>query len=211
MLYMVMGRSAPKRAHQFPKYVHDTRNLKVGLMGGSFNPPHEGHFTIARLALKLFGLDEIWWLISPQNPLKSSFETLPISKRYQLCIEKAKHPKFRVLKLESNFKTKNSYSLLRKMLPRFPKIKFIWIMGSDNLFNFHKWYKASELSNLLPFAIFNRKNFSLRSLNSKGAHILGSRVSNNRLRALIDEKPPKWGYLHNINLNISSTKIRKSN
>ena len=74
MLYMVMGRSAPKRAHKFPKYIHDTRNLKVGLMGGSFNPPHEGHFTIAKLALKLFGLDEIWWLISPQNPLKNSYD-----------------------------------------------------------------------------------------------------------------------------------------
>ena len=211
MLYMVKGTSAPKRAHKFPKYIHDTRNIKVGLMGGSFNPPHEGHFTIAKLALKMFGLDEIWWLVSPQNPLKSSLETLPISKRYQLCIEKAKHPKFRVLILESNFRTKNSYSLIKIMFHKFPKMKFIWIMGSDNLLNFHKWYKASELSNLLSFAIFNRKNFSLRSLNCKGAYILGRRVNNDRLKSLVYEKPPKWGYLHNISLNISSTKIRKSN
>ena len=81
MLYMVTGRSAPKRAHKFPKYIHDTRNLKVGLMGGSFNPPHEGHFTIAKLALKLFGLDEIWWLLTPRNPLKDPIELKSINDR----------------------------------------------------------------------------------------------------------------------------------
>ena len=211
MLYMAMGRSAPKRAHRLPKHIHDTRNLRVGLMGGSFNPPHKGHFKIANLAIKSLGLDEVWWLVSPQNPFKTSYETLPIMERYQLCIEIAKHPKFRVLNIENKLKTTNSFSLIERMLPRFPKMKFVWIMGSDNLYEFDKWYKANELSHLIPFAVFNRKKLSLRSLNSKGAFILRNRVKNNMLKNLINQKPPRWGYLYSVNVNISSTEIRKSN
>ena len=210
MLYMVMGRSAPRRAHRLPKYINDTRNLRVGLMGGSFNPPHDGHFKIASSAIKYLGLDEVWWLISPQNPFKTSHQTLPFMERHQLCIKSAKHPKFRVLNIEDRLKTKNSFSLIKRMLPRFPNMKFVWIMGADNLYEFGKWYKANELSHLIPFAVFNRKNYSFKSLNSKGAFILRSRVQNNMLRKLIKQKPPKWGYLHNVNVNISSTEIRES-
>ena len=89
-------------------------------------------------------------------------------------------------------------------------MKLIWIMGSDNLFNFSKWYKAQKISNLIPVAVFNRSGNPLRSINSKGAYVLGKRINSSRLMLLSISEPPIWGYFHNVNINISSTIIRRS-
>ena len=211
MLYTEMGKSAPSRAHELPYHIHDSRKIKVGLMGGSFNPPHKGHYKVAKLALVSLNLDEVWWLVSPQNPFKSLKNMLPLSKRVELTKEIALHPKFKVLTIESLFNTTNTYSLLNKMLPRFPNIKFLWIMGSDNLFEFHKWHKVNFISHLLPIAVFNRPSFSHRALNSKGAFILRNKIKDCNLKTLATKKPPAWGYINNININFSSTFMRKAN
>ena len=97
-------------------------------------------------------------------------------------------------------------SVLRLMIV----MKLIWIMGSDNLFNFSKWYKAKKISNLIPVAVFNRRGSPLRSINSKGAYVLGKRINSSRLKFLSISEPPIWGYFHNVNINISSTIIRGS-
>ena len=135
---------------------------------------------------------------------------MPLSKRVELTKKIANHPKFQVLNIENNLKTKNSYDLLKKILPRLSNMKLIWIMGSDNLFNFSKWYKAQKLSNVIPVAVFNRSGNSLRSINSKGAYVLGKRINSSRLKFLSISEPPIWGYFHNVNINISSTIIRGS-
>ena len=205
-----MARSDLSKIRILSKYIYNNKGLKIGLMGGSFNPPHNGHLKIAKLALKNLNLDEVWWLVSTKNPLKTSKGLMPISKRVELTKKIANHPKFKVLNIENNLKTKNSYDLLKKILPRLSNMKLIWIMGSDNLFNFSKWYKAQKLSNLIPVAVFNRSGNSLRSINSKGAYVLGKRINSSRLKLLSISEPPIWGYFHNVNINISSTIIRGS-
>ena len=205
-----MARSDLSKIRILSKYIYNNKGLKIGLMGGSFNPPHNGHLKIAKLALKNLNLDEVWWLVSTKNPLKSSKGLLSLSKRVELTKKIANHPKFKVLNIENNLKTKNSYDLLKKILPRLSNMKLIWIMGSDNLFNFSKWYKAKKISNLIPFAVFNRMGSPLRSINSKGAYVLGKRINSSRLKLLSISEPPIWGYFHNVNINISSTIIRGS-
>ena len=205
-----MARSDLSKIRILSKYIYNNKGLKIGLMGGSFNPPHNGHLKIAKLALKNLNLDEVWWLVSTKNPLKTSKGLMPLSKRVELTKKIANHPKFQVLNIENNLKTKNSYDLLKKILPRLSNMKLIWIMGSDNLFNFSEWYKAKKISNLIPFAVFNRSGSPLRSINSKGAYVLGKRINSSRLKLLSISEPPIWGYFHNVNINISSTIIRGS-
>ena len=205
-----MARSDLSKIRILSKYIYNNKGLKIGLMGGSFNPPHNGHLKIAKLALKNLNLDEVWWLVSTKNPLKTSKGLMSLSKRVELTKKIANHPKFKVLNIENNLKTKNSYDLLKKILPRLSNMKLIWIMGSDNLFNFSKWYKAKKISNLIPVAVFNRRGSPLRSINSKGAYVLGKRINSSRLKLLSISEPPIWGYFHNVNINISSTIIRAS-
>ena len=205
-----MARSDLSKIRILSKYIYNNKGLKIGLMGGSFNPPHNGHLKIAKLALKNLNLDEVWWLVSTKNPLKTSKGLMSLSKRVELTKKIANHPKFKVLNIENNLKTKNSYDLLKKILPRLSNMKLIWIMGSDNLFNFSKWYKAKKISNLIPFAVFNRRGSPLRPINSKGAYVLGKRINSSRLKLLSISEPPIWGYFHNVNINISSTIIRGS-
>ena len=205
-----MARSDISKIRILSKYIYNNKGLKIGLMGGSFNPPHNGHLKIAKLALKNLNLDEVWWLVSTKTPLKTSKGLISLSKRVELTKKIANHPKFKVLNIENNLKTKNSYDLLKKILPRLSNMKLIWIMGSDNLFNFSKWYKAQKFSNVIPVAVFNRSGNSLRSINSKGAYVLGKRINSSRLKLLSISEPPIWGYFHNVNINISSTIIRGS-
>ena len=205
-----MARSDLSKIRILSKYIYNNKGLKIGLMGGSFNPPHNGHLKIAKLALKNLNLDEVWWLVSTKNPLKTSKGLMSLSKRVELTKKIANHPKFKVLNIENNLKTKNSYDLLKKILPRLSNMKLIWIMGSDNLFNFSKWYKAKKISNLIPVAVLNRRGSPLRSINSKGAYVLGKRINSSRLKLLSISEPPIWGYFHNVNINISSTIIRGS-
>ena len=100
---MAQAKSVPNRSHSFPIHFHDQRSLKVGLIGGSFNPPHAGHLNIAKTAMKVLGLNEIWWLVSSQNPLKPVLNLMPLEERLKITKEIAKHPKFKVLSLEDYF------------------------------------------------------------------------------------------------------------
>ncbi len=184
MWFMVQGKSAPERKNNFSKHFNDNRSIKVGLMGGSFNPVHNGHLFVAKTALKKLNLDELWWLISPQNPLKVSNGLKPINDRIKLTKNIARDPNFKVLSLEKYFKTSTTIDFLRKLLPRCPNMRFIWVMGSDNLLEFHKWKKPNEIVKLLPIAVFSR------------------------LINLIFHKPPIWGYIDEGRYTISSTKIR---
>jgi nicotinate-nucleotide adenylyltransferase len=136
---------------------------KIGLLGGSFNPPHQGHLHISKLALKQTDLDEIWWLITPQNPFKSKTETAPLEIRLKMCQELAKNcPKIHPTDIEKNFHTTQTFNTLHTLKKTFPKHIFSWIMGLDNLDNFHLWGNYETIIKNHNILVFNRLKYLKR-------------------------------------------------
>ena len=113
--------------------------LKIGLLGGSFNPAHCGHLHVSEVALKRLDLDYVWWLVSPQNPLKSTIGMAPLENRLKWCADEALNPRIRVIDIESELGTRYTIDTLAALKRRFADVKFIWLMGSDNLKNFRRW------------------------------------------------------------------------
>jgi len=128
--------------------------MKIGLFGGSFDPAHEGHAHVAETALKRLGLDRVWWLVSPQNPLKP--KSSPIGQRLQSAQEQAHGAKMIVTDLEQQLGCAFTYQTLRALKRLYPGVAFTLIMGADNLANFRKWRKWREVANAVPVAIVSR-------------------------------------------------------
>ncbi len=132
------------------------RGTTVGLFGGSFNPAHEGHAHVAETALKRLGLQKIWWLVTPQNPLKDARETAPLAARMASARKFARGRAMVVSDIESRWGTRFSYDLIRKLRAHYPGVRFVWILGSDNLINFHRWRRWKDLVAALPVAFVAR-------------------------------------------------------
>lgn len=165
---------------------------RVGLLGGSFNPPHEGHRHIALAALRRHKLDAVWWMVSPQNPLKdkhTSFE-----KRYAMTQNFVKHPRMIVTDIEARLQTRYSFQTVKSLRKRFPKTRFIWIAGMDNALIFHRWDQWKALLRAIPFIFFNRPPNRMA-------------VNNNMVRLYAGQKNVTWS-LCGKTRNISSTALR---
>ncbi|HJW40877.1 MAG TPA: nicotinate (nicotinamide) nucleotide adenylyltransferase [Rhizomicrobium sp.] len=130
--------------------------LKIGLLGGSFNPAHEGHVHVSEVALKRLGLDYVWWLVTPQNPLKSVHGMAPLVDRVTAARRVAHHPRIVVMDIEHDFRTHYSYDTLCALQTRFPQLKFTWLMGSDNLQIFRRWHRWADLAHRVPIAVIQR-------------------------------------------------------
>ena len=117
----------------------DHRNRRIGLLGGSFNPAHAGHRYISTEALRRLDLDEVWWLVSPQNPLKSQSGMAPFSQRLSHAASVARHPRIRVSAIEAEMGTRYTADTLAMLVRRFPAARFVWLMGADNLMQIPKW------------------------------------------------------------------------
>lgn len=173
---------------------------KVGILGGSFNPPHEGHFAISSKALEL-GLDYVLWLVVPQNPLKPPYE-LSLEKRVELAsILASKEPRIIVSCLEEEIKTTNTYDTLSYLTSHFPKANFIWIMGVDCLKEFHLWENYDKFPELVDIMIFNRAGYEALRTNSIAGKLLQAKTCKKYQSGVmfIEEKLS----------NLSSTDIRK--
>ena len=186
-----------------------TNKQTIGLMGGSFNPAHSGHRLISELAIKRLRLNKVWWLVSPQNPLKSSAGMADIEERVQAAVKITRNPKIKVMTVESFLNTQYTVDLLKILSKRFSNTRFVWIMGADNLLQFSAWKNWEEITSLVRIAIFDRPKFSLKSLVAD----MPRRFSGNRLREregllLKYKKPPAWIFFHSNLNHISSTKIR---
>lgn len=120
------------------------KNMRVGLLGGSFNPPHEGHVHISVEALKALELDAVWWLVTPQNPIKSD-KPMPLEERVRLSREVITHPKILVTDIEKELNTTVTYETVRKLKGHYPGTQFVWISGMDNALNLHKWHRWQDL------------------------------------------------------------------
>lgn len=152
--------------------------LQIGLLGGSFNPAHQGHVHVSETALKRLGLDYVWWLVSPQNPLKSTGQMAPLAERLASARATARHPRLCVSDLETQLGTRYTADTLSALKSRFPHVHFVWLMGSDNLEQFDRWQRWQEIAKLLPIAVVIRPGHVLAALKSKAARRYASaRVS----------------------------------
>ena len=181
--------------------------LKIGLLGGSFNPAHEGHRHISLLALKQLQLDQVWWLVSPQNPLKAATGMAPLAQRLAGTRTMAMHPRIRASDLESRLGTRYTVDTLSALQRRWPRSAFVWLMGADNLVQLPRWHRWREIVEMVPMAIFNRPGQGHRALaGAAAARFARSRVRNPR--KLADSAAPAWCFLFTPLHPASSTTIR---
>ena len=142
--------------------------LRIGLLGGSFNPAHEGHLYVSEIALKRLGLDYVWWLVAPQNPLKPENEMAPLEKRLAAARALAgRHPRLIVTDIEHSLGTRYTIDTLKALTRRFRGVRFVWLMGSDNLDQFHRWRRWEEIAALVPIAVVLRVGSVLAPLRAK--------------------------------------------
>ncbi|MDX1737580.1 MAG: nicotinate-nucleotide adenylyltransferase [Alphaproteobacteria bacterium] len=185
------------------------RKKYVGLLGGSFNPAHEGHLHISLAAFRRLGIDEVWWMVSPQNPLKSTNDMWDLSSRLKSAKSLARHPKIRVLDIETELGTTYTADTLVKMQKRFADHKFIWLMGADNLKQFPKWKNWQQIFDTTPIAVFGRSGYDLGALSGKAARrFKGARYLENRSRSLKYQAAPAWTFLAIRRHPESATRIR---
>jgi nicotinate-nucleotide adenylyltransferase len=181
----------------------------IGLFGGSFNPPHEGHLNLCDLALKRLKLDQIWWLVTPGNPLKDLKELAPLEERIVKCREIISHPRIKVTAFEAAHKVRYTADTLRLVKQRRPRNTFVWLMGADNLADFHRWQDWRDIANMMPFAVIDRPGSTL-SYHSGQAPIALSkyRIDEGDAPLLSRLKPPVWTFLHGPRSSLSSTQLR---
>ena len=127
----------------------------IGLLGGSFDPAHAGHALISREALKRFGLDEVWWLVSPGNPLKPR-PPAPLAERMEHARAVVRHPRVRVTDLEARFGTRLTHETLKALIDAYPGVGFVWLMGADNLATFHLWENWRGIMEMVPVGVMAR-------------------------------------------------------
>ena len=133
--------------------------MNIGLLGGSFNPAHAGHRHISVEALRRLGLDQVWWLVSPQNPLKEADGMAPLDARLESANAMARHPRIHPTAIESQLGTRFAVDTVAALQRRYPQHRFIWIMGADNLLQFHRWKAWRNLSRRVPIAVVSRPHY----------------------------------------------------
>ena len=185
------------------------RRPRIGLLGGSFNPAHIGHLHISRQAIERLGLDQVWWLVTPQNPLKPEKGMSPFADRLKNSRAIARGRKFWVTGIERELGTQYTADTVRALKTRFPKYRFVWIMGADNLIDVSSWKDWTAIFEAVPVAVFARPAYSFRALVSTAAR----RFAPNRLHEtladqLVEMKPPAWVFLHIPMSVVSATRIR---
>jgi nicotinate-nucleotide adenylyltransferase len=186
-----------------------SRGQRIGLYGGSFNPAHSGHYAVALEALKSARLDWIWWLVSPQNPLKDPSLTEDFSERLAITRSIASHPRFIVTDIEKTIGSRMSAETLENLKPLFRQARFIWIMGADSLAGLHHWRHWRQLPKTLPLLVIDRPGWTFRALSSPAAGVLRpSRLKENEAHLLPELKPPAWVFLTLPLRKESSTAIR---
>lgn len=185
---------------------------RIGLFGGSFNPAHRGHYAVALYALKRLQLDWVWWLVSPQNPLKSSAETAAYDERLRQTADLAEHPRFRVTDLEGQIGSRNTAGTLAGLAPALARGKFVWIMGADSFKDLHRWHDWTRIVDTLPLAVLARPGYSIRALGSPAAlRYDWCRVPNEQAALLPGRRAPAWVFIPMPLRKESSTAIRALN
>jgi nicotinate-nucleotide adenylyltransferase len=183
--------------------------MRIGLLGGSFNPAHDAHRALSLLAWKRLGLDRVWWLVSPGNPLKLNRDLPSVETRIAQAREVAASPYIDVCAPEVAYRTRYTFETLTRLIASTPNARFAWLMGADNLAQFHRWKRWQEVAGLMPIAVIERPGDEDAPLSSKAAHALARyRVDESDAPLLLSMRPPAWVYLHGLKSPLSSTSLR---
>jgi nicotinate-nucleotide adenylyltransferase len=183
--------------------------MRIGLLGGSFNPPHLAHRAVSQFALKRLRLDRIWWLVTPGNPLKDQRAQGNLEARLRAAREMAADPRIQVSCLESVIGTRYTEDTIKFLRRRAPQLRFVWIMGADNLAQFHRWQNWRRIASQVPIAVIDRPPQSFRALASPAARALARyRLADSEASRLADQEPPAWVFLTGMKLKMSSTGLR---
>ena len=181
----------------------------IGLLGGSFDPPHKGHLYISLEAKKMFQLNEIWWLVTPQNPLKIP-KPAKYSERVTNCKKISKGKPIIIKEIEKKINSKYTYETLNYLQNHYFNIKFFWLMGADNLINFHKWQKWRKIFNEISIVVFKRHGYNNKALRSIANKTFSNcQIISNSLNKNQFSKLPSWVWINNKEIKISSTEIRQ--
>lgn len=187
------------------------RGARIGLLGGSFNPAHGGHRRISRAALQRLGLDEVWWLVSPQNPLKPAANMAPLETRLATAQRViAGHPRLRATAVEGTLGTLYTADTIAALRQRFPGVQFVWLMGADNLAQIDRWHRWRAIFESIPIAVLDRPAYSYSVMNAKAANrYRRARFREGSARRLPDAEPPAWVFVHQPRDPRSATQIRR--
>ncbi len=182
---------------------------RIGLLGGSFNPAHGGHLNASLMALKRLGLDEVWWLVAPLNPLKPAAGMAPLGQRLDHARAAARHPRIRVGAMEARLKTRFTIDTIEAVTARHRATNFVWLMGADNLVELPLWRHWPRIFDTLPVAVLARNTYDSRALAGPAACRFGAhRLPEWRAMALAVAVPPAWVFLHMRHHPASATAIR---
>jgi nicotinate-nucleotide adenylyltransferase len=202
------ARSRAQRAERIP-FPIATPGMRVGLFGGSFNPPHEAHRAASLLALRRLALDRVWWLVTPGNPLKENRALPPLSQRLAHARKIAAHPAIEVTGIEVELGTAFTVDTVAKLQARFPQVHFVLIIGADNLAQLHRWKNWRKLAGAIPIAVVDRPGYELPALAAPAARAFGhARLEEASARVLPLLRPPAWVFLHGLKSELSSTALR---
>jgi nicotinate-nucleotide adenylyltransferase len=188
----------------------DRRRMRVGLLGGSFNPAHAGHLHVAETALARLGLDQVWLLVSPGNPLKPARGMAPLADRLASARAICDGRRVVASAIEAALGTRFTVDTLRELRRRFPRIQFVWLMGADNLTQLPRWRRWRTIVGLMPFAVLPRPNYNHRALASRAAlRLRPHRRAAREAGILAATTPPRWTYLSARQHHASATEIRR--
>jgi nicotinate-nucleotide adenylyltransferase len=183
--------------------------MRVGLLGGSFNPPHLAHRAISLFAIKRLKLDRVWWLVTPGNPLKDIGALHELDERVEAARAIAHDPRIEVTCLESVIGTRYTVDTINYLRRRASHLRFVWIMGADNLAQFHRWQKWQRIATEVPIAVIDRPPQSFRALTAPAAQALARyRLPEKEATRLADARAPAWVFLTGLKINLSSTGLR---
>jgi len=186
-----------------------TNGMRVGLLGGSFNPPHVAHRAISLFAIKRLKLDRVWWLVTPGNPLKENGALRDLDRRAEAARAMADDPRIDVSCLESVIGTRYTVDTITYLRRRAAGLHFVWIMGADNLAQFHRWENWRRIASEVPIAVIDRPPQSFRALAAPAAQALARyRLPENQAGRLADQRAPAWVFLTGMKSNLSSTGLR---
>lgn len=189
---------------------HVEAGMRVGLFGGSFNPPHGGHGLVAEIALRRLNLHQLWWLVTPGNPLKARNDLADLRERVAASEAMASDPRIKVTAFEAANGLTYTAETLAFIKARHPGVRFVWIMGADNLAGFHRWQNWQEIATTFPIAVIDRPGATLSYLSAKMAKTFArARIDEDDAGRLASMKAPAWTFIHGPRSPLSSTALRK--